>query len=124
MPLSTRLLSTLLVFTGSALAAVACGTASPLGPPQPDGGTLDPIAPDAAKKDAGQPSEDASEGGTKPGDPTITVGKKDHILLIGTVVLETTTMEGAVLVEGQQITCVDTVATLSLIHISEPTRPY
>lgn len=104
----------LLVLTGSGVAAAACGTPSPLGPPQPDGGGFDPVDSDAGtKKDAAQTGDDASDGGFKPDDPTITVGTKDHILLIGTVVKEATTMEGAVLVEGQQITCVDTVATCS-----------
>ena len=42
--------------------------------------------------------------------PTITVGAPDRILLLGTIVTPETTLDGAVLVEGDTITCVDTAA--------------
>jgi len=45
--------------------------------------------------------------------PTITVGAADHILLVGTVVTPDVQLDGAVLVEGDTITCVDTEAACS-----------
>jgi 5-methylthioadenosine/S-adenosylhomocysteine deaminase len=59
----------------------------------------------------GQPSDaavDAPPQSSEP--PTITVGAPDRLLLLGTVVTPETVVEGAVLVEGKLITCVDTAA--------------
>jgi len=48
-------------------------------------------------------------------DPGILPGAADRFLLIGTIVTPGTVLDGAVLVEGSQITCVDTVAACSAL---------
>ena len=83
---------------GLALAlAPACRSASPSAPPTDAPLFVDPL--DAALPPA-----------TTPG---ITVGAADRILLRGTVVTPDVQLDGAVLVEGTLITCVDTAAVCS-----------
>jgi hypothetical protein len=55
-------------------------------------------------------AQDAPVDATTLDPPTIVVGAPDRILLLGTVVTPDTVLDGAVLVEGSAITCVDTAA--------------
>src|SRR5258706_864241 len=52
----------------------------------------------------------APDSGNTGPDPTIEPGAPDRILLLGTIVTPEMIVDGAVLVEGNQITCVDTAA--------------
>jgi len=60
---------------------------------------------DAAKDGAGATDSGSADAGATT--PVITLGAKDRFLLLGTVVTPDVTMEGAVLVEQNKITCVD-----------------
>ena len=85
------------------IAVLAIGCGAPGSPDTPgDGHAADaPVdshaPPDASELPAG-------------GAPTITAGAADRILLLGTVVTPETVIDGAVLVEGNLITCVDSRA--------------
>ncbi len=70
--------------------------------------------------DGGNTMADAAGGdggGTKDGGtgdpPTITVGAKDRFLLLGTILTPDVVLEGAVLIEQNMITCVDTLSVCS-----------
>ncbi|HEX4420871.1 MAG TPA: amidohydrolase family protein [Kofleriaceae bacterium] len=80
--------------------------------PGRDASTLDDAAvADAAADGArgdGRPPGDAPVDSGEP--PTITVGAPDRLLLLGTIVTPQTVVEGAVLVEADLITCVDSAA--------------
>lgn len=81
---------------------------SPVGPDGPgDDVSVDARAPDAAIDAA------LDEGSGDP--PIITVGAADRLLLLGTIVTPETVVEGAVLVEGNLITCVDTAAVCAAL---------
>ncbi|MFO0667949.1 MAG: amidohydrolase family protein [Polyangiaceae bacterium] len=111
MPLGIRRPVALFVLTIPLLGAgAACGAPSAGLPPKPEGGAFDS---DASAPDAKGPDGQAPDAETKPEDPTITPGAKDRMLLLGTVITETAPLEGAVLIEGENITCVDTVAKCS-----------
>ncbi len=87
------------------LASLVCLTAACRGSdPSPSGDDAAPPGGDAPKP----PPIDAPKF-VGPG-PGIIPGLPDHILLIGTVVTPDTIVDGAVLVVGNMITCVDTVA--------------
>ncbi|HEY4244708.1 MAG TPA: amidohydrolase family protein [Kofleriaceae bacterium] len=68
---------------------------------------------DATIPDVAIDAPDAPPPDAPPDGPTIMVGAPDRILLLGTVVTPATTFDGAVLVEGNLITCVDTAALCS-----------
>lgn len=80
------------LFGLSSVAVAACSDGGGVPIPPYDGGVIPEAGLDG-------------DGGTGPG-PTITVGAKDKILLIGTIVTPDAVIEGEVLVEGQLITCV------------------
>jgi 5-methylthioadenosine/S-adenosylhomocysteine deaminase len=77
--------------------ASACGSQGQSGTPA-----------DARVADA--PIDTGAPPDTSLGEPTITVGAADRILLLGTVVTPETVVDGAVLIEGNLITCVDSRA--------------
>ncbi len=82
------------------------------GQPPVDGPGQPPVdaAPDAMTDAMTDAAPDAmTDASTDTSDsPTITLGAHDRILLLGTVVTPDTVLDGAVLVEGTTITCVDT----------------
>jgi 5-methylthioadenosine/S-adenosylhomocysteine deaminase len=85
--------------------------------PSPAGADA-PVSVDAAMADAasvdGRAMADAPIGETgEP--PTITVGASDRLLLLGTIVTPEEIVEGAVLVEANLITCVDTAAVCAAL---------
>ena len=82
---------------------LVAGCRSESHPGGPDGAP----PPGDGRPDTGPPEIDAPN----PDGVTITPGAADRILLLGTVVTPAVTLDGAVLVEGNAITCVDTAAT-------------
>ncbi|HEY4220544.1 MAG TPA: amidohydrolase family protein [Myxococcota bacterium] len=86
---------------------VDAGTAGTVDAGTVDAGTVDAGTVDAGTVDAGTVDAGTVDAGTVdagPG-PHIVVGAADRVLLEGTVVTPTITFEGAVLVEGDTITC-------------------
>jgi cytosine/adenosine deaminase-related metal-dependent hydrolase len=74
-----------------------------------DGGGIEPAeagADSRASVDGALPTEGGADAGPA---PTIMLGAKDRFLLIGTVVTPDVTIDGAVLIEQDKITCVDLV---------------
>jgi 5-methylthioadenosine/S-adenosylhomocysteine deaminase len=106
----------------AALVGFGCQGRSGAGPvPDAPGGALDaavidgpdrvPIDSRALDAGSGSGMDATPVDPPDPGEPpTITVGAPDRLLLLGTVVTPETVVEGAVLVEGTLITCVDTAA--------------
>jgi hypothetical protein len=87
-----------LALLAALLATAAC---APTRATPADGGPDDAAAPDA-------PPDAAA-------DPTVVAGAPDRLLLYGTILTPDTVLDGAVLVEGHVVTCVDTRAACAAL---------